>query len=67
MQEVESICFFVELHDVEPQRKSLEYPNMGKILAKEKVFSTGNYWIGGEEYKYLMTSEEDFWKNRSCI
>jgi len=42
---------------------------MGKILAKEKVFSNGKCWIDGECYKYLMISEEDFCKNWSwyCI
>lgn len=45
--------FFVELHDVEPQRKSLDYSSMGEILAKEQVFSNGSCWVGGEEYMYF--------------
>lgn len=36
------MCFFVELSDVEPQRKPLDYSDTGKILAKEKVFCNGN-------------------------
>ena len=61
----DAIHVFLWNYDVEPQRKSLDCSNMGKIFAKEKVFCNGNCWIGGEYYKYLMTSEEDFCKNWS--
>lgn len=39
---------FVEVSEVEPQRKSLGYSNMGKILAKEEMFCSRNCWISDE-------------------